>query len=110
MSTQHALLTSLIEKPSSGYGLARRFDRSIGYFWHASHQQIYRELGRMSEKGWIAASDDAGGPKNRKKVYSVLPAGREELRRWVLEPTPGLDVRDEILVKLRADAALGPLG
>ncbi|PMX94658.1 PadR family transcriptional regulator, partial [Pseudomonas sp. GW460-13] len=26
MSTQHALLISLIEKPSSGYDLARRFD------------------------------------------------------------------------------------
>ena len=52
MSTQHALLISLIEKPSSGYDLARRFDKSIGYFWHATHQQIYRELGRMAEMGW----------------------------------------------------------
>ena len=44
MSLAHAVLTSLIEKPSSGYELARRFDKSIGYFWHATHQQIYREL------------------------------------------------------------------
>lgn len=60
MSTQHALLISLIEKPSSGYDLARRFDKSIGYFWHATHQQIYRELGRMAELGWIAAAENAG--------------------------------------------------
>ncbi|MBB2919203.1 PadR family transcriptional regulator [Cupriavidus alkaliphilus] len=117
MSTQHALLISLIEKPSSGYDLARRFDRSIGYFWHATHQQIYRELGRMADNGWIAAdeSDGAendGGPdrRNRKKVYRVLPAGREELARWVLAPGAGLDQREEILVKLRADAVIGPLG
>ncbi|CAG2157517.1 PadR family transcriptional regulator [Cupriavidus numazuensis] len=123
MSTQHALLISLIEKPSSGYDLARRFDRSIGYFWHATHQQIYRELGRMAEHGWIAAEDNEQGSeangnttangeekKSRKKVYHVLPAGREELVRWVLEPGAGLDQREEILVKLRADAAIGPLG
>ncbi|TXI81723.1 MULTISPECIES: PadR family transcriptional regulator [unclassified Cupriavidus] len=117
MSTQHALLISLIEKPSSGYDLARRFDRSIGYFWHATHQQIYRELGRMAEHGWIAV-DDGGAvsdaeeaeKKNRKKVYRVLPAGRQELARWVLAPGHGLDQREEILVKLRADAAIGPLG
>jgi len=40
MSIQHALLTSLLEKPSSGYELARRFDKSMGYFWSATHQQI----------------------------------------------------------------------
>ncbi|MCO4863698.1 PadR family transcriptional regulator [Cupriavidus sp. WGlv3] len=117
MSTQHALLISLIEKPSSGYDLARRFDRSIGYFWHATHQQIYRELGRMADSGWIAAdeSDAAEGEgnadrRNRKKVYRVLAAGHEELARWVLAPGAGLDQREEILVKLRADAVIGPLG
>ncbi|CAM3299908.1 PadR family transcriptional regulator [Cupriavidus taiwanensis] len=116
MSTQHALLISLIEKPSSGYDLARRFDRSIGYFWHATHQQIYRELGRMADSGWIAADDDAAegeagaDRRNRKKVYRVLPAGRDELARWVLAPGAGLDQREEILVKLRADAVIGPLG
>ncbi len=125
MSTQHALLISLIEKPSSGYDLARRFDRSIGYFWHATHQQIYRELGRMADHGWIAAEEPEPGDnanangsasasgaekKSRKKVYHVLPPGREELVRWVLEPGAGLDQREEILVKLRADAAIGPLG
>lgn len=115
MSTQHALLISLLEKPSSGYELARRFDRSIGYFWHATHQQIYRELNRMAEQGWIAADDDAadndaGAQKTRKKTYRVLEAGRDELVRWVRSPCIGLDQREEILVKLRADAAIGPLG
>ena len=48
MSLAHALLTSLLEQPSSGYELARRFDKSIGHFWQATHQQIYRELGRIN--------------------------------------------------------------
>jgi hypothetical protein len=61
MSLPHALLTSLIEKPCSGYELARRFDKSIGYFWHATHQQIYRELARMEENGWVSSSEVEGG-------------------------------------------------
>jgi hypothetical protein len=39
-----------------------------------------------------------------------LPPGREELARWVLEPTVSSDNREEVLVKLRAEAVIGPLG
>jgi len=47
MSLPHALLTSLLEQPCSGMDLARRFGRSIGFFWPATHQQIYKELGKL---------------------------------------------------------------
>jgi DNA-binding PadR family transcriptional regulator len=110
MSLSHALMTSLIEKPSSGYDLARRFDKSIGFFWHATHQQIYRELARMETAGWIASEAAPDGGKTRKRMYQVLNAGREELLRWVREPAPLTDPRDELIVRLRADASLGPLG
>ena len=107
MSLAHAVLTSLIEKPSSGYELARRFDKSIGYFWHATHQQIYRELARMEEKGWIVSDSAPDAGATRKREYHVLPEGRAELVRWTQQPAAPTDVRDELTVKLRADAALG---
>lgn len=109
MSLQHALLTSLIEKPSSGYELARRFDKSIGYFWNATHQQIYRELARMEEKGWVSSSEDEGG-RPGKRQFQVLPLGREELKSWASTSSEPIELRDEMMVKLRADAAIGPLG
>lgn len=110
MSLAHALLTSLLEKPSSGYDLARRFDKSLGFFWSATHQQIYRELKRMEEAGWIdsEAAEDAG--KTKKRTYSVLPAGRTELQAWVKVPSEPHVLRDEAMVRLRAEAILGPLG
>ena len=110
MSLSHAVLTSLLEKSSSGYELARRFDKSIGFVWHATHQQIYRELARMEAAGWVesCAALDAGN--TRKRSYRVLPAGRDELLRWAAEPSAPMDLRDEFTVRLRADAALGPLG
>ena len=55
MSLAHAILTALLERPSSGLELARRFDKSIGHFWQATHQQIYRELGRLERDGEIRA-------------------------------------------------------
>ena len=110
MSLSHAVLTSLLEKSSSGYDLARRFDKSIGYFWHATHQQIYRELGRMEAAGWVESSAALDAGNTRKRSYSVLPAGRDELLRWAAEPSAPMDLRDEFTVRLRADAALGPLG
>lgn len=110
MSLAHALLTSLLEKSSSGYDLARRFDKSIGFFWHATHQQIYRELARMEAAGWIASKAAPDGGKTRKRLYSVLAAGKKELRRWAQEPSPEPDLRNELIVRLRADATIGPLG
>ena len=87
MSLPHALITALVEQPSSGSDLAGRFDRSIGYFWHATHQQIYRELGRLEEAGWVEPLPAESG-RGRKRVYRVLPAGRAELQRWVPGITP----------------------
>jgi len=110
MALSHALLTSLLEKSSSGYDLARRFDKSIGFFWHATHQQIYRELGRMEAAGWIASSSAPDAGKTRKRIYRVLPPGQTELLRWAAEPSAPMDLRDEFMVRLRADAALGSLG
>ncbi|TMS59757.1 PadR family transcriptional regulator [Imbroritus primus] len=112
MSTPHAILISLLEQPSSGYDLARRFDRSMGYFWRATHQQIYRELGRMLQQGWVAVVGETAGEAaaSRKKVYQVLPAGRAEVARWVRETVTDVDGRNIFLIKLRAEAAIGPLG
>ena len=110
MSLAHALLTSLLEKSSSGYDLARRFDKSIGFFWHATHQQIYRELARMEKSEWIASAAAPDGGKTRKRIYQVLAAGRHELQCWAKEPTAPMDMRDELMVRLRADAVVGPLG
>ena len=109
MSTQHALLISLIEKPSSGYDLARRFDKSIGYFWHATHQQIYRELARLEEAGWIEALPAETG-RGRKRQFRLLPAGRKELRRWIAQQDDPVPLRDALMVRLRAEAAIGPSG
>lgn len=107
MSLPHALITALLERPSSGQELARRFDKSIGYFWHATHQQIYRELGRLEEAGWIESLEPAS-TRGRQRAYRVLPAGRDELRRWTAESADPKPMRDELMLRIRAEAVIGP--
>lgn len=109
MSLPHALLTTLAEHPCSGSELAERFGRSIGYFWHATHQQIYRELARLEEAGWVEALEPETG-RGRKRQYRLLSAGRRELRRWVAQQEDPRPLRDEMMVRLRAEAAIGPCG
>lgn len=109
MSLPHALLTALVEHPCSGSELAERFDKSIGYFWHATHQQIYRELARLEEALWIEALPAETG-RGRKRQFRLLPAGRKELRRWIAERQDPAPLRDELMVRLRAEAAVGPTG
>jgi DNA-binding PadR family transcriptional regulator len=82
----HAILVSLCEQAGSGYELARRFDRSIGYFWAATHQQIYRTLRVMEHDGWVNATTVAQRGRPDKKVYTVARQGRAELARWIAEP------------------------
>ena len=101
MALEHALLVALREQPASGLDLARRFDRSIGFFWHATHQQIYRVLARMDAEGWVRVTTVAQSGRPDKKVYDVTPAGAEVLRAWLAAPTEAEPLRSELAVKLR---------
>lgn len=102
MALEHALLVSLTERSGSGYELTRRFDKSIGFFWSATHQQIYRVLKRMDESGWVDGRAVAQDGRPDKKVYTISDAGRAELSRWIAEPTRPGDLRDELAIKIRA--------
>lgn len=104
MALPHAILVSLCEQSGSGYELARRFDRSIGYFWSATHQQIYRTLRTMQDDGWVCATPVAQQGRPDKKVYTVAGAGRAELARWIAAPLSGAgDTRlRDLAVKIRA--------
>ena len=96
---EHALLVSLRERPASGIELTRRFDRSIGFFWRATHQQIYKVLRRMEDDGWVLAS--AGDLRSTERRYSVTPAGEQVLAEWIGTPTPPMAMRSDLAVKLR---------
>lgn len=101
MALEHALLVALTEQPAAGLDLARRFERSIGFFWHATHQQIYRVLARMEADGWVDREYVEQPDRPTKKVYAVSVRGRSVLAEWLATPTPMEPLRSELAVKMR---------
>ena len=101
MALEHALLVSLSERAASGLELTRRFDKSIGFFWSATHQQIYRVLARMEKDGWVASTVVAQQGRPDKKVYAVSEDGHAALAAWLAEPTPNSPLRSELALKMR---------
>ncbi|HEX2770955.1 MAG TPA: PadR family transcriptional regulator [Micromonosporaceae bacterium] len=110
MALEHALLVALRERPASGLELTRRFERSIGFFWHATHQQIYRVLGRMEGEGWLSVRRVAQTGRPDKKEYAVSAADEQVLAGWLAADTPVEPLRSELAVKLRAAAYGGSSG
>ncbi|WP_457112725.1 PadR family transcriptional regulator [Marmoricola sp. URHA0025 HA25] len=101
MALEHALLVSLRERPAAGLELARRFDRSIGFFWTATHQQIYKVLRRMEDDGWVTARVIGQSGRPEKREYSVTDLGAKALTEWIATTTPRPGFRSEIAVKMR---------
>jgi len=97
-----AILVCLTERPMTGYELAKTFDSSIGFFWKADHQQIYRELTRLREKGHVQAREVVQSGKPNKLVYTVTLEGRAALRHWAARPSSPPSIKDDMLVRLCA--------
>ncbi|MFN3601524.1 MAG: PadR family transcriptional regulator [Dietzia sp.] len=108
MSLKFAILTSLTERAGSGIELARRFDKSIGYFWPATHQQIYRELDRLGESGLIRELPLEGAPsRGNPRRFEVTDGGRRLLFEWIREVDEPDPMRSTMAVRVRAAAATG---
>ncbi|MEU8794074.1 PadR family transcriptional regulator [Streptomyces sp. NPDC048643] len=104
MALEHAILVSLLERPGSGYELARRFERSIGHFWTATHQQIYRVLKRMEHEDLLAVREVPQQGRPDKNEYSVTDSGRTALASWLHEPIEPESLRHDLAVKIRGAA------
>lgn len=100
MALAHAIMTALIDDDLSGYELARDFEASLGFFWHASHQQIYQELHKLAAKKWLNRREVSQHGKPNKIVYGLTKSGRETLANWVFDGSRVQAAKDELLIKL----------
>ncbi|USQ76290.1 PadR family transcriptional regulator [Ornithinimicrobium cryptoxanthini] len=99
MALRFAILGLLLDGPSSGYDLARRFAEVIGaYAWDAKHSQIYPELRGLEEEGLIEVA--ARGARGR-TAYRCTAEGLAELRGWLTTPPESRGgVRNEHALRL----------
>jgi DNA-binding PadR family transcriptional regulator len=99
VSLKYAILSLLAHDPLTGYELMKLFDGSVGYFWHATHPQIYKELARLEAAGDIAHRSVEQRGRPTKKIYSLSDSGRQELVEWLHIPASAQRVKDEMMLK-----------
>ncbi len=102
MALLHTILATLAGNSFTGYDLSKYFDESVSCFWKASQQQIYRELGKMEDKGFVTSEIIPQEGKPAKKVYSITDTGIKELIQWMSEASEPTAIREDLLVKVRA--------
>lgn len=102
MALAEAILVCLTERPMTGYELAKTFDTSIGFFWRAAHQQIYRELQGLRRAGYVDSEDVIQTGRPNKTVYAINQAGLDRLEAWSRDAAERPPVRDDLFVRLYA--------
>lgn len=105
MSLTHALLGLLADRPRSGYELTKAIDADLGrHAWQAGHASVYPELNRLAGEDLIEVTHEGA---RGSRTYVLTPAGRAELRSWLITPPRnGGRVRNEQVLRMFLLSAL----
>jgi DNA-binding PadR family transcriptional regulator len=101
LSTTSYVVLGLIglRGPSTSYDLKRAIARSVGYFWHFPHAQLYSEPRRLAVGGLLEVTAEESG--RRRQTFSLTDLGEQRLREWLSEPsTDPMQIRDVAELKL----------
>lgn len=83
-TTAYVLLGMLTFRPRSGYELKSVLDRSVRHFyWSPAQSQIYTDLRRLAEEGFVTIEDVKQRKRPDKRIYSITPRGREVVQDWL---------------------------
>ncbi len=102
MSVKYGLLAVLDRHSMHGYDLRRELEIELGPEWAVNYGQVYSTLERLVRDDLVVQSETvSSGEAPDRKLYTVTPAGRTELRRWFLTPLAGgSSGRDELYAKV----------
>jgi DNA-binding PadR family transcriptional regulator len=98
--TRFAVLGILSYGPISGYDIKKFYEQNVAGFWRESYGQIYPILKRLAAEGLATMSVHKQEGKPDRHIYAITTKGREELQRWLVEPTGRHVGRHETLLKL----------
>ena len=109
MPLHHAVLALLADKPAHGYELKSSFEQAVGEQWGGLNiGHLYQILDRLARDGLIESERQPQPVKPDRLVHRITPAGREELGRWLGEPSVRTrGYRDDFFLKVVAAAQAG---
>ena len=86
---------------TSGYALKRFVEQQrMDAFWATTFAQIYPELAKLEEGGYLSHREDPHGGRQR-RAYALTDRGERALMAWLRrERIPKRELRDEGLLRL----------
>ncbi len=87
-------------EPMSGYDLGLMIRHSVGHFWNESYGQIYPNLNKLANEGFVSCKTERQKGKPDRRIYSITEKGRERLTKWLGVPPQPEIPRNELLLKL----------
>ncbi len=99
--TSYVTLGLLAKHPGSGYDVAAFAQRSVAHFWPIPKSQVYSELARLEDLGFVTGTRVRQDRLPDKRVYEVTDAGLDALRIWLDDARFGqLRSKNAALVKV----------
>jgi DNA-binding PadR family transcriptional regulator len=96
-TTTFAILGLLALRPMSSHELTQQMDRGMARYWPRAASKLYEEPKKLVALG--LARDAIRTVRGRQRaVYSITPAGRKALRRWLASPGRGPSLECEQLL------------
>ena len=108
MSIRCSILGFLSWKPFTGYELKKIFANTLSFHWSGNNNQIYGTLIRLHKDGATTIEVRQQEKLPPRKVYTITPKGREELREWLFTEPELPVVRDDFVARLAWAASLDP--
>src|ERR1700761_6592004 len=109
MPLHHAVLALLAAKPAHGYELKASFEQAVGDQWGGLNiGHLYQVLDRLARDGLIISDRQPQPVKPDRLGPRTPPAARENLARWLNEPSVRTrGYRDDFFLKVMAAAQAG---
>src|SRR5262245_6709920 len=104
---KHATLALLGEESGHGYAIVTRLQKRFGHLHPFSYGQVYRVLAALERSGLIEGSTEQVARRPARRVYAITAAGREAVRRWLMDPPAhSMSFGDDFYLRLPFVAAL----
>jgi DNA-binding PadR family transcriptional regulator len=103
LSTKHAVLGLMIDRPSYGYNLQQQIGERLGFLGLAE-SAVYKTLERLEIDGWVEEVGEKQAGRTRRGaprvLYRATPEGVANFRTWMAAGSDRAQLRDELQTKL----------
>lgn len=103
LTTEHALLGFLRQRPMHGYEIHQNLCQptGLGLVWRIKQSQLYSLLSRLEEKAYVTSTQELQDNRPPRKVFHLTEAGQEAFLEWVITPVDRpRELRLDFLAKL----------